>query len=369
MNPVYHLVWNLIRGGTEGQCARTAMALAKLGRPQRVVVFRREGFFLDRVETCCGPVEEIGIEGFLRVDTVHAVRRLAARLRKEQAVLLQAWDADAAIFGQWVARLAGVPLITSRRDLGEIYPPHKVFLMNRADRQAVAVVANARAIADAFVQRGAPPDRFTVIPNILDVTEFDRLAALPLRSMPTLPSGPVVVMVARLDAEKDVATWVRAATGVAAACPDAVLVVVGDGAERPRLQAQATAAGLDGRMFFAGEVLDVPALLRTCAVGVLTPKSNEGLSNTILEYMAAGLPVVATDCGGNRELVEVGVGGQVLPVGDADGLADATIALLRDAARRRAMGAHNRARVECAFRPDVIAGAFAALHDRCQRRG
>lgn len=361
---ILHLVWNLIRGGTEGQCARVAMELARRGETHRVVVFRREGFFLEPVEEICGPVEAIGIRSMARWGTLVALRRLARRIREEKFDLVHAWDADAAIFGQVAAGWAGVPLITSRRDLGQIYPAHKIWLMKRADRKAASIVANASAIVDEFVRRGTPRDRFTVIPNILDAVEFDRLAALSFSREAELPPGERVVLVARLDPEKDVATFVQAAERVLKVHPTASFVVAGDGVEKPRLERMARNRGLGSAMVFLGDVTEAPALLARCRIGVLTPSRNEGLSNTILEYMAAGLSVVATDCGGNRELVDDGRGGRVVAAGDAYAVADAVVDLLRKPVEAREMGNYNRARVTETFQPGAVGDRFQAVYER-----
>ncbi len=338
------------------------MELARRGHWQRVVVFRREGFFLPMVEATCGPVEEIGIRGLARWSTLMAVRRLARRLREEKVEVLHAWDADAAIFGQFAASMAGVPLLTSRRDLGQIYPPHKVWLMRRADTRARYIVANAGAIVDTFTGQGADRAKFRVIPNILDVAEADRLAEVPFSRRSELPPDERVVMVARLDPEKDVPTFLAAAELILKQHPEASFVIAGDGAERPALMSLASHHRFEGRLVFLGDVTEVPALLRVCRIGVLTPSRNEGLSNTILEYMAAGLPVVATDCGGNRELVSPGQGGSITPIGDAEKLAHAVLELLRKPTLARSMGAFNRMRVEQEFQPAVVGNRFEALY-------
>ncbi len=360
--PVLHLVWNLIRGGTEGQCARTAIALRAAGWPQRVGVSRREGFFLEDVERACGPVHEMRIRAMLRPGTPLEIRRLARFIGREGIALVHAWDADAAIFGAAASALAGVPLITSRRDLGEIYAPRKLALMRWADRRARAVVVNARAIAGAPACAHVTPAKVRVIPNLLDVQEFDARAGTPRHPAPALPAGRRIAMVARLDPEKDVATLLRAAPAVLTRVPDARFVIVGAGRERAALESLAGRLGVAAAVSFVGECNEVSALLRQCDLGVLTPNRNEGLSNTILEYMAAGLPVVATDCGGNRELVEDGRTGFVVPVGDADALADRLAGLLRDPARIREMGAAGRAVIETRHQPAAIAAQFADVY-------
>jgi glycosyltransferase involved in cell wall biosynthesis len=356
---VCSVVWNLIRGGTEGQCARVAMELARRGGTHRVMVFRRKGFFLEPVETICGPVEEIGIRSMVSWGTVMSLRRLARRIRKEKIDLLHAWDADAAIFGQFAAQWAGVPLITSRRDLGQIYPRHKVWLLDRADGQAAAVVANARAIVHHF---GGHPS-FRYIPNILDAEEFDRLAGERFDHPDAERFRGAVVLVARLDPEKDVPTFLFAAERVLNKHPEQQFVIAGDGPERPRLESMVRQRRLTDRIHLLGDRTDIPALLSMASVGVLTPSRNEGMSNTILEYMAAGLPVVATDCGGNAELVDPPLGGRIVAVGDEEALARDLLDLVRRPALRKSLGARNRRVILDHHQPGPVGDAFVRLYE------
>ncbi len=357
---VLHIVWNLIRGGTEGQCARVALNLASQGVACRVAVSRREGFFLSAVEQSLGPVHVMDIHRSLSLHTLLEIRRLARFIRDERIDLIHAWDADAAIFGAKAARLAGVPLLTSRRDLGEIYGPRKLRRMAQADRQAVAVVVNAQAIGDRVLAAGATRERMVLIPNILDVDEFDRLSA----AAPTtvLLRGRWIVHVARLDPEKDVATLLQAAAEVVAVVPEARFALAGDGVERTRLESLSRDLKLGDRVVFLGDVTTVPSLLKQAEVAVLCPKANEGLSNSILEYQAAALPVVATDCGGNRELIRHGEGGFVVPVGAVSALVDRVIELLKNPDRARAMGRAGRAHVEASHRPEKVCAQFAQLY-------
>jgi glycosyltransferase involved in cell wall biosynthesis len=120
--------------------------------------------------------------------------------------------------------------------------------------------------------------------------------------------------------------------------------------------------GLSKHVRFLGEFHDVPALLKRSDICVLTPSANEGLSNSILEYMAAGKPVVATDCGGNRELVAEGENGFVIPVGDTDALADRLTRLWHDRTLCNRMGEVGRIRIEQEFSRGKVLDQFAALY-------
>ena len=362
---VAHLVFDLIRGGTEGQCARVAVGLAKRGLPHRVAVFHRRGFFLEAVEAACGPVYELPIRHAARPATVRKIRRFVQWLRREQIDVLHAWDADAAIFGQFAARLAGIRFLTSRRDLGQIYPRWKTVLMRRADRNAVCVVANAEAVRERFVEPGLPENKIVVLPNLLDLEERDRLAAAPFSRAGELPAGRRLVVVNRLDPEKNVGLLIEALPLVRMEFPDAVLIVVGDGREMPALRARAAALDVAAAVCFLGETHEVPALLPLCEIGALVPIRNEGLSNTLLEYMAARLPVLATDCGGNRELVRDSTTGRLVPAGaDAAVVARVWTELLRDRNGAAAMGSQARRVVEQRHAKDSVLDQFFALYAR-----
>ena len=358
---VLSLVWDLIRGGTEGQCARIAMGCCRQGMEHRVGVFRHQGFFLDQVEAVCGPVVDVPIQKMVSLDTMKQVKALASYLKTEHIDILHAWDADACIFGSMAAQMAGVKLITSRRDMGEIYPVHKLLLMKRADQRSDAVVVNANAIA-AFTKRiGISQNKVHTIYNILELDEFDRLrvaAGQPERDPAHL------VMVARLDPEKDVGTLLQAMPGILHVHPDARLSVVGDGRERACLVKLSASLSLMDAVTFHGTVDQVPQLLAQCGLGLLVPKSNEGLSNTLLEYFAASLPVVASDCGGNRELVEASGAGEIIPIGDASACTDAVNRILSEPARAARTGAAARTYASANHNPDRIVGEFTDLYNQ-----
>ncbi len=375
---VLHIVNDLIRGGTEGQCARVVMGLARRGRDEhRVVVFRRQGFFFEQVEAVCGTVYEIKVRHLVRWQTVRAVLNLKTWMREEAFDVVHTWDAESAIFGGMSAVLAGIPLITSRRDLGAIYPRWKRVVLNWMDRHAAQVVVNARAIGRQLVEQGGDAGKIRTIPNVIDLAEFDALARRTVENMPPRATADVageknaeslrVVCVSRMDPEKDHETLLKAFARCTAdaASRAAELFLVGDGVERGRLEALADELGLGGRVHFMGEQHDVPAILSRMDAGVLIPKSNEGLSNSILEYMAAGLPVICSDCGGNTELVSAGENGWVVPVSDEKAVSSA-LEKLRDAQTRKKMGAKGRKRLEEGFSMQFVLEDFEALYHGLQ---
>lgn len=362
---VVHWVQDLIRGGTEGQCARTVMGLAERGWKQRVVVFRRDGFFLEKVERACGRCEVADIPHAAGWATWREVRRLGRWLKDIRADVLHTWDADAAIFGQWAAWLAGIPLVTSRRDLGGIYPAWKTVALHLADGQAKRVVANAEAIAEHFGHGRWVRGKIHVIPNIVDIDERDREAAAWKGQEEVGERKPGewrMVVVNRLDPEKRTELLIEALPMVRKKHPGAVLWVVGDGMERDKLEQRAGDCGVSEAVRFWGERTDIAGLLGCVDAGALVPIGNEGRSNSILEYMAAGLPVLASDCGGNRELVEDGrtgrlIGRSATPEEAAAGWCD----LLDDPTRATVWGREGRRRAET-WKPEAVLPLFEQLY-------
>jgi glycosyltransferase involved in cell wall biosynthesis len=220
------------------------------------------------------------------------------------------------------------------------------------------VAVNAEAIKRTLVADGYDPESVAVIHNGIETARFLRRPR-PGRVRQELglpPDAPLVAVLARLHPVKGIEYFLEAATAVAARFPGARFLVVGEGrvlrdgviAETPykrQLVAAADRLGLGGRVVFTGFRLDVPDVLAEVAVSVLPCIGNEGLSNSVLESMAAGVPVVATTVGGNPEAVEDGVSGLLVPPRDAGALARGIAALLRDPALAARLGHAARARV------------------------
>ena len=357
---VLSIVWNLIRGGTEGQCARVAMGLAGRGSVHRVAVFRKEGFFLEDVEGVCGPVFDVGIRRMFTLDTWRRIQALAEFIRTERFDVVHLWDIDAVIFGSIAARLAGVPFVTSRRDMAAIYPRHKLWMMRQADKNARGIVVNAEAIA-ALVHSLGIRTPVAVQPNILDVVEFDRLAEKSL----DLQWGDrfVVGMICRLDPEKDGATFIRGFAKAVEDQPALRAVIAGDGEERTELEELTRKLGVDKHIAFLGEFHDVPALIKRIDVGILVPSHNEGLSNTILEYMAGGKPVIASECGGNRELVIDDHTGILIKPGDYLALSEAIRRVCSTPGLAEQWGRNGRKAIEDRHAPNAVVQAFASYYE------
>ena len=143
--------------------------------------------------------------------------------------------------------------------------------------------------------------------------------------------------------------------------PEVEFLLVGDGPLRPGFEARATELGIAAKVIFAGERHDIPAMLASMDVSVLI-SSSESLSNVILESMAAGVPVVATNVGGNQESVKDGETGMLVPLGDEDRLVEALLRLARDAGLRRHCSQSGREFSRSSFHIDVIRRRYEHLY-------
>jgi glycosyltransferase involved in cell wall biosynthesis len=192
-----------------------------------------------------------------------------------------------------------------------------------------------------------------VIPNGV---RLDR----PQRRHPAVPAGPAIVLaVGRLRAPKDFVTLVAATAQLA---PDVACVhIVGDGPDRPAVEREIARHRLEERVVLLGEREDVAGLLASADVFVL-PSRSEGMPMSVLEAMAAGLPVVASAVGGVPELVIDGETGTLVAPGDPDALARALGALVADPAARARLGAAARARAEAEFGIEANRQAHVALY-------
>jgi len=217
---------------------------------------------------------------------------------------------------------------------------------------------------------GVPPARVSQFVNGVDTTRFQRQQAEPIPGCPFDPAAHWLIgTVGRMAPVKDQLILTRAfiaLIGQSAGLPDlrarARLVLVGDGPLRAQCQALLDEAGLGDLAWLPGERTDVPAVMRGLHVFAL-PSLAEGISNTILEAMASGLPVVATEVGGNADLVTREVSGLLVPAADPEAMAAALLRLARDPARAAAMGEAGRARVEEDFSMRAMVGRYQGLYD------
>lgn len=265
-----------------------------------------------------------------------AVWQLKQAFRQHQIQVVHTHNTGAMIYGALAARWAGVRAVIHTRH-GQRFGASRrqTWTFAGVSRLMDRIVGVSEDSAQQCIREGVPADRVQAIWNGIDLNRFAYTGSC--------PGGPAV-LVARLVPEKDLSTLFQAAALVVQREPAFRLQVAGDG---PCMQeARETIQRLDlcDHVQLLGECRDVPAILRQASVFVLSSRT-EGISLTLLEAMACGLPVVATRVGGNAEVVEDGQTGRLVPAGDVQQLAAAVERLWRDVDEARRFGQAGRERV------------------------
>jgi sugar transferase (PEP-CTERM/EpsH1 system associated) len=265
--------------------------------------------------------------------------------------------------GLLAARLARVPVVIHGEHGTLQLRPYQRWLQRQAWRAADQVIAVSSRLADRIARETAfPRESIRVLRNGVDLARFDQIDRSAVRRSLSVPAeAQVVVAVGRLVPVKDHRMLLEA---IAMMCRNQVpvtLLIAGDGPLKEPLQAQAAALGIGAHVRFLGHRPDAEAVLAAADVFVLS-SSSEGMSNTILEAMAARLPVVATRVGGADEMVIDGETGCLVPAGGPEELAAALTALLSAPDRARAMGAAGRARAEQEFSLSGMVTRYETLY-------
>ena len=216
-------------------------------------------------------------------------------------------------------------------------------------------VCVSQGVAQFSADRGGlPREKLVVIPNGVDLARFAPAEKRRNRS------SSIVTYVGRLDRQKGLSWLLDTAAVWLPELPDCDLLLVGEGPERGILEAKCRRLGLSDRVHFAGWRADIPQILAASRLLVL-PSLWEGMPNVVLEAMAAGLPVVATDVEGVRELLGPTADGQVVPLGDGQAFTDRVIRLVRDTRSAAEIGTANRRRAAESFTLDAMVEAYQSL--------
>ena len=336
-------------GGTERQVINIGKGLDPGRFDIHFACLHRWGELLAECDEQSWAIEEYRISRLYGYATLKKQIEFARSLRRQGIQILHTYSFYPNVFAIPAARLAGVPVIIgSVRDIGDIWTPWQHMAQKFCLRLADHVVMNAEAIKNDLLKRGYPAERLTVIPNGIDCERFrvPRTGESVRQELGIPMEAPVVGVLSRLTKIKGHEYFLQAAALIAARVPDVRFLIVGDTKEkeeyREELKRLVLKLGIEDRVVFTGFRLDVPELLAALSVSVLPSLGLEGLSNALLESMAAGLPVVATRVGGTPEIVEDGVNGLLVAPADAEGLARAIRRLLGNKMLARSLGQAGR---------------------------
>jgi glycosyltransferase involved in cell wall biosynthesis len=353
---VLFIIDSFEQGGSERQALQLLRQLHESGQVRvRLACLQDRGSLRQEAEQLgIGEIHEYPLTSFYDLNFVKQLGRLVSYVRENKIDVIHTHCFYTNIFGMTGGFLAGVAArVTSKGETDGFRTPLQKRVERMSFRLGHRVIANCLVVREMLIREGVNPRRVIQHYNGLDLARMkvspdishdEALAKL------NLPAGKrFVTIVANLrNPVKDHPMFLRAAARVRATVPDAAFVIAGEGELMPGLRELVAELGIAGDVHFIGRCDEVALLLHGSNVGVLSSKA-EGFANAILEYMAAGLPVVATDVGGVREAIVEGETGYVVASGDDEQMAQRLIQVLANDENARAMGLRGKAMVAQKF--------------------
>jgi glycosyltransferase involved in cell wall biosynthesis len=357
------------QSGAERQALEQGAELVRLGHEVHVVTKRVPGLPDDEevrgirvhrwvATSSAGPL----FGASFVAGVVRALSRLRPRfdlVHTHQAL----WEAVATgVARPW---LKGAPTLVQPASSGyygeaeELMRTKGASILRRIILRNTAFAAISADIERQWLGLGVPADRIVRMASGVDA---ERYRPGPSAVEADLPPRPRVVFTGRLHPQKNLDVLLDAWPEVARRTR-ASLVLVGDGPERERLRGKAEALGIGGRVRFVGAMADAAEHLRAADAFVL-PSVAEGMSNSLLEAMATGLPCLASAIGGNTDLIDDGRTGRLIPADDAASWSDGLVEVLSDPDLSRRLGDAARARVEAEYALPVVVRRYVGLYRR-----
>ena len=354
---ILQFIGSFHQGGSERQATALSCALKTEGTHDiYVATLNNDGVLRETMdEAGFTDIPEFPLTSFFNANFVRQARSCAAYLKNNKIDLVHTHDFYTNVFGMAAASLAGVKAkVASKRETGGMRSPSQEFVEKLAFGRSDAIVANSIAVRDHLTARGFSSDKNDVIYNGLDLSRFENAESRPEEfGLPTDKNIRFITLVANLrHSVKNVPMFLRVAKRVADTVPNTHFVIAGEGELETELKTFAVELGIKQKVHFIGRCSDVPSLLSSSYACVLTSTA-EGFSNSILEYMAAGKPVVATNVGGAAEAVSDGETGYLVVSDDDAKMAEHLIELLKEDAKAATFGNAGRVIVRNKFSNDA----------------
>ena len=342
---VLFIIDSFEQGGSERQALQLLRQLHQSGQCQVYLAClqNRGSLRVDADQLGLGDIHEYALTSFYDLNFARQIRRVVSFIKEKRIDVVHTHCFYTNIFGMAGGFLGRVPgRVTSKGETDGFRTPMQKRAERVAFRLADRVIANCHVVENQLIREGVSRGKIVQHYNGLDM---ERLKVRPgLRRAEALAGFGLpedrryISIVANLhNPVKDHPMFLRAAARVRARVPDAAFAIAGEGELMDGLRTLAAELGIEQDVFFIGRCDKVGDLLFASDVGVLSSKA-EGFANAILEYMAAGLPVVATEVGGAREAIADNETGYVVPSGDDVSMAARIIDLLNSPERARAMG-------------------------------
>jgi glycosyltransferase involved in cell wall biosynthesis len=288
--------------------------------------------------------------------------RLSRRMRADAPRIVQCFLFHANVLGAWAAHRAGVPHVLSGIRVAERRHNWHLRLMRWVDPWVERHVCVSQMVSEfSCAAGGLPVEKLAVIANGVDLARFSAGDGKPPVDLGMRSGRRSIAFVGRLDEQKNMPWLFELLPPVLESHPEHDLVIVGTGHLRSRLEQQAVRLGISPRVHFAGYRGDVPEILAASDVLVL-PSRWEGMPNVVLEAMAAGKPVVATDVEGVSEALGTAAAQQVVRPGHAEAFAAKLNLILSDASLSESLGRENQQRARALYSIDAMVGAYQKLY-------
>ena len=363
---ILQIIPTLDRAGAEKQMTLLARGLPREEFEVQVCALTRGGPLLADLHRAGIPATVIGKRWKLDPQAYWRLKQLVARLRPD---LIQTWLFAANAYGRAAGIACGVKCLVAGERCVDPWKGWMEFSIDRyLARRSVRIVANSPAVRDFYVRHALPAERFAVIPNGVPPAEPGGPTRQLLLAELGLPEDCYLVgVVGRLWPQKRIKDAIWAADLLKVIRDDVYLLIVGDGPHRDRLRRFRDQVEIRDRVHFLGHRDDVPRLMRHFDV-LWSTSAYEGQSNAIMEAMAAGVPVVATDVPGTRDLVVHEQTGYLVPTADLDAkllraaFARHTHRLLNTPDLARQLGEAARQRMLDEFGVDTMVASYAELY-------
>jgi L-malate glycosyltransferase len=339
---VLQLIGSFHQGGSESQAvALTGLLKAEGSFDVSIATLNNEGVLRERIEASgLSKIPEFPLTSFYDTTFVHQVRRFAQFLRDNNIDIIHTHDFYTNIFGMAAAALARVPVrIASKRETMNMRSAAQNVTEKAAFASAKAITVNSEAVRRFLIGRSIPREKMHLIYNGIDLARFaringDRKSICKKTGLPTEGKVHFVTMVANMrHAVKNIPMLLRAAKRIIRSRPEIHFVIAGEGELEQPLRCLSQDLGIAQNVNFIGRCDDIPALLSVSSVCVLTSTA-EGFSNSLIEYMAAGKAVVATNVGGACEAIVEGKTGFLVKSDDDAEMCERLLELLNDDDKR-----------------------------------
>lgn len=361
---VLQLIGSFHQGGSEKQAVALTRGMREEGSYDVVVAALNNDGVL-RVEIEDDDIPEFVLTSFYDLNFVRQVRKCAAFMAGNRIELIHAHDFYTNVFGMAAATIASTGArVASKRETFGMRSRRQDLVEGIALGRADAVVVNSEAVRGMLIERSIQDEKIRTIYNSVDLERFDRAIELSEFESLGLPAGKrFITLVANLRHQvKNVPMFLRTAKRVLARVPDAHFVIAGEGELESGLRDLAAGLGVEGAVTFMGRCSSVPALLYNSYACVLTSNA-EGFSNSILEYMAAGRPVVATNVGGAKEAIIHQENGFLVQPNDDARMAEYLVDLLNNESKAIEFGRAGRKLVSEQFSKKAQIDATLDLYD------